>query len=114
MDFAHPEAARPRTATLAATQRSCEHVDVYGVSHIGGLASPRDHRRAPPPSAGTKRACGYYYTADPLSGRCASHETNDRYHFGRPGDAAFHDFAAHAEQLLRWNETGAIRIQVRL
>ena len=29
-------------------------------------------------------------------------------------DAAFHDFAAHAEQLLRWNETGAIRIQVRL
>ena len=46
--------------------------------------------------------------------RCASHETNDRYHFGRPGDAAFHDFAAHAEQLLRWNESGAIRIQVRL
>ena len=99
---------------IAVAQRSCDHVDVYGVSHIGGLAGPRDKRRAPLPPAGARRACGYYYTADPASGKCASHETNDKYHFGRPGDAAFHDFAAHAEQLLQWNETGAIRIQVRL
>ena len=103
---------------VAVAQRSCRSVDVYGISHIGGLSGPSDKRRRAPVSpvaAGrSPRPCGYYYNTDVATGRCTSRETNEKYHFGRPGDAAFHDFSARAERLLRWNESGAIRIQVRL
>lgn len=73
---------------VAAAMRSCESVDVYGLSTMG---------------AGHRTACFYYW-------RCGGRLTDAVYH-SRPGDAAFHDFAGNARALLAWNASGLIRLR---
>jgi len=85
----HPLAARRNRSTRARGSAGLFHRTVDGVS---------------------KRICGYYYLC---RGRHV-HEgiRSDRsYHLGRPGDAVFHDFAAHARTLLAWNRSGVIRLR---
>ena len=113
--------------TAAIALRSCESVDVYGLSIMeypdapprsdGGRAKGR--AAVEPAAAGSgaggarvrpaygPRVCDYYYRS---GARCP---TDSFYHTGRPGDAEFHDFRAHARALLRWNTSGLIRIRVR-
>ena len=71
---------------VAVAMRSCESVDVYGLSTMEET---------------TRRSCFYYW-------RCSS--TDAVYH-SRPGDAEFHDFKGNARALLRWNASGAVRIR---
>ena len=87
----------------AVALRSCESVDVYGLSVIA--ARPDALALSP-----QRRVCGYYYLC---RGRHV-HEgirTDRSYHLGRPGDAGYHDFAAHARTLLEWNRSGVLRLR---
>ena len=83
--------AIPLTGVVAVALaiRSCESVDVYGMSTMDDS------------SAGT---CFYYW-------RCGRGQTDKVYH-SRKGDSEFHDFSGNARALLEWNRSGIIRIRV--
>lgn len=83
--------AIPLTGVVAVALaiRSCDSVDVYGMSTLGPDSS---------------RACFYYW-------RCGRGQTDAAYH-SRKGDSEFHDFKGNARALLNWNASGAIRIRI--
>ena len=72
---------------VAVAMRSCDTVDVYGLSTMRSV----------------QPTCYYYWS-------CGRGMTDAKYH-SRPGDAEFHDFAGNAQALLRWNESGLIRLR---
>ena len=80
---------------VAVAMRACATVDVYGLSVSAALPSP--------PTSATRPTCYYYWS-------CSRGMTDAKYH-SRPGDAEFHDFAGNARALLRWNESGLIRLR---
>ena len=79
----------------ALAMRSCDTVDVYGLSTM------QEHDPK-------QKVCGYYYQC---GGGPGMH--SDMAYHSRPGDRDFHDFEAHARSLLAWNASGALRIRVR-
>ncbi len=74
---------------VAAAMRSCDSVDVYGMSTM------------------TKPGACIYWWRCGRGGRM----TDGFYHSGRPGDAEFHDFQRNAGALVRWNASGSITLR---
>ena len=72
-------------------------------------------------SSDRPRVCGYYWhcglalagpTSSPRLVLASPGLTSDAAYHRRSGDAAYHDFEAHAQALLRWNQTGQIRMRI--
>ena len=80
---------------VAVAMKSCDAVNVYGLSTMNWAARP---------------SCLYYW----LCGSKGDNATDARYHDRRMGLSAWfarHDFSLNAQALLGWNASGVIRLR---